>query len=341
MAKRRIGRTLLVAIFFIIVIFVVPPDFFSVAASTEPEYPAIAYTQELKPDSAIGGLPSFESFPPDSDMNGIEEISSEEEGLGGVQEPEEYSRIPLLMYTTYVVQKDDVPGGIANKYGLWVSTVMSVNTSGIPNARSMPIGAVLRIPNQDGVLYTVKQGDTLASIAERQGSTVESILVVNELFSDTVSIKPGMELFIPGIKMDQFALLERSGDLFQWPITSRRITSGYGLRYDPFGSGSRYLHTGLDIGAPYETPVHPAMAGRVSYVGYNNIYGNHVIITHHSEYKTLYAHLIRKAPVKVGDSVDVKSIIGNVGSTGNSTGPHLHLTVYKNGKTIDPRGILP
>jgi len=81
------------------------------------------------------------------------------------------------------------------------------------------------------------------------------------------------------------------------------------------------------------------MAGRVSSVGYDDILGNYVVISHHSGYRTLYGHMsvIR---TRTGAYVSVGERIGDVGSTGQSTGPHLHFTVYKNGVTVNPRSLM-
>jgi murein DD-endopeptidase MepM/ murein hydrolase activator NlpD len=81
------------------------------------------------------------------------------------------------------------------------------------------------------------------------------------------------------------------------------------------------------------------MAGRVSTVGYNDAFGNYAVISHHSGYRTLYAHL-SVVRVKAGAYVGTGQRIGDVGSTGVSTGPHLHFTVYKNGVTVNPRSLM-
>jgi murein DD-endopeptidase MepM/ murein hydrolase activator NlpD len=81
------------------------------------------------------------------------------------------------------------------------------------------------------------------------------------------------------------------------------------------------------------------MAGRVSSVGYDGVSGNYVVITHHSGYRTLYAHL-SVVRTKVGAYVRGGDLIGDVGSTGLSTGPHLHFTVYKNGVTVNSRALI-
>jgi murein DD-endopeptidase MepM/ murein hydrolase activator NlpD len=225
-------------------------------------------------------------------------------------------------------------GGLAVKFGLNQDTIISVN--GITNSRQLQINQVLRIPNQDGILYTVKNGDTLSSIASKNSVDIEAVKIANELFSDIVRLNA--KLFLPGAKLDQMDLREINGDLFQWPVRGR-ITSNYGYRPNPFGGGPREFHSGMDIAVAHGTPVKAAMSGRVSAAGYNNVYGNFVVITHHSNYKTMYGHM-SAIKVKVGANVVTGQQIGNVGSTGRSTGPHVHFTVYKNGVTTNPRVLI-
>jgi len=251
-----------------------------------------------------------------------------------VLEPESFSRAHILLYDNHLVQKGENVSELAISLGLNQGTIISVNK--ISNTRLLQIGKILKIPNQDGILYTVKNGDTLSSISEKYKVEQEDIKIANELFSE--KIKVGTDLFIPGAKLDWVSIQEINGDLFIWPV-SGAITSHYGYRIDPFTGSRRQFHTGMDIRGSMGTPVRAAMAGRVSRVGYDDILGNHVIISHHSGYRTLYGHLsvIR---TRTGAYVGTGERIGDVGSTGLSTGPHLHFTVYKNGVTVNPRPLM-
>ena len=253
----------------------------------------------------------------------------------GMLEPESFSKPRTLLYNNYAVQQGDMIGNLAENFGLNQDTLISIN--GIRNTRRIQIGQVLRVPNQDGIMYTVKRGDTLQTIAEKQGSDVEAIRFANELFSDTAV--SGSVLFIPGARLDWVERQEINGDLFIWP-TSGYITSSYGYRRWPFGGGNvRQFHSGIDIGAPTGAPVRAAMAGRVSSVGWDNVLGNYVVVSHHSGYRTMYGHM-STVRVKSGAYVGTGERIGDVGSTGLSTGPHLHFTVYKNGVTVNPRNLM-
>ncbi|MBF0541189.1 MAG: peptidoglycan DD-metalloendopeptidase family protein [Nitrospirae bacterium] len=116
-----------------------------------------------------------------------------------------------------------------------------------------------------------------------------------------------------------------------------KISSEYGMRIHPI-SGELKFHHGMDIAAKIGTPIHPVKAGEVIFSGEQHGYGNVVIIKHEDGYITKYAHC-EKNLVSKGDMVDVNTVIGKVGESGESTGPHLHFEVAHNGKSINPREI--
>jgi septal ring factor EnvC (AmiA/AmiB activator) len=120
---------------------------------------------------------------------------------------------------------------------------------------------------------------------------------------------------------------------FSWPA-SGPITSGFGWRIDPIFH-RRALHTGIDIGAPWGRPVEAAQAGTVLYVGWMTGYGKVVVLDHGGGVSTVYAHLSSYS-VEPGQSVARGQVIGHVGSTGWSTGPHLHFEVRQDGQPTDP-----
>lgn len=118
------------------------------------------------------------------------------------------------------------------------------------------------------------------------------------------------------------------------PLETAAITYPYGFRNDPF-TGDRSFHSGTDYAAPLGSPVYPAAEGRVEKVGYNDVYGNFVTIKHAINLYSVYGHL-DSASVFSGQYVNTDTVIGKVGSTGRSTGYHLHLEVIKNGYRVDP-----
>ncbi|MGE0399512.1 MAG: peptidoglycan DD-metalloendopeptidase family protein [Kofleriaceae bacterium] len=125
---------------------------------------------------------------------------------------------------------------------------------------------------------------------------------------------------------------------FALPVIGR-ATSGYGERIDPIHH-TKSLHPGFDLAAPTGTQVGAARGGEVVHAGPAGTYGNLVILRHEDGFETRYAHL-SEVHVKKGDQVQTGQDVGAVGSTGHSTGPHLHFEIRKEGKALDPRPHLP
>lgn len=241
-----------------------------------------------------------------------------------------------VSFQTYKVRQGDTISGIAKKFGLTnISTLISVNDIG--NVRQLAAGQKLRIPSIDGIVYTVKKGDSLSGITGKYKISLEQLLDVNELTSENLTA--GQQLFLPGAAMDANSLRNAMGELFRMPISAKfRWSSPYGYRIDPI-AGVKSFHTGTDMACPTGTPILAAMSGKVTTTGINRVYGNYVIIDHGNGYQTLYAHMSKIIASK-GQWVSQGTRIGLVGSTGYSTGPHLHFTVYKKGKLVDPMTVL-
>ena len=239
-------------------------------------------------------------------------------------------------YSTYTVQRGDTVSGLTVRFGLKnISTLIAANS--ISNVRELYSGQKLKVPSLDGLNYTVAPSDTLAGLSSRYNITVEDLLDVNDLATET--LQAGQVIFVPGAELDAAALRKSLGELFASPLRgSYRLTSGFGYQKDPFTGGKQH-HNGLDLAAPLGTPVRSTMSGRVVTTGWSNIYGNYIIINHGNGYQSLYGHL-SKIQVQKGQAVNQGSQIGLVGSTGYSTGPHLHFTVYRNGKLINPNTVL-
>lgn len=123
-----------------------------------------------------------------------------------------------------------------------------------------------------------------------------------------------------------------------WPVDSRNVSSGFGVRIDPFNYSPSF-HNGIDIAGRTNDPVFVTADGTVTATGYDKSEGNHIVVDHGNGLRTHYMHL-NEILVKKGDKVKKGEQIGKVGSTGRSTGPHLHYGVLKNGAVIDPRPYL-
>ena len=114
------------------------------------------------------------------------------------------------------------------------------------------------------------------------------------------------------------------------------VTSGFGMRFHPILNYSR-MHQGVDLRASYGTPIVAVSDGRVEFAGWHGGHGNAVELNHGGGMETLYGHMSRIA-VRAGESVRRGAVIGYVGSTGLSTGPHLHFEVHRNGVAVNPLG---
>jgi murein DD-endopeptidase MepM/ murein hydrolase activator NlpD len=238
-----------------------------------------------------------------------------------------------LSYFTYRVRKGDIPGTIAEKFGITTDSVLSLNH--INNARGLQIDQYLKIPTMSGILYTTGgSSETVAKIAEKYEVDASKVAAANHLALNA-ALPSGTTVFVTDAEMDWETRQEINGDLFRKPIKAAyRISSTFGWRSSPF-SGARSYHTGIDMACPTGTSVYAALAGKVTSTGYSPTYGNYVIVQHHSGYKTLYGHLSAILCMR-NQVVDQGTRIGRVGSTGLSTGPHLHFTVYKNGALVNP-----
>ena len=136
------------------------------------------------------------------------------------------------------------------------------------------------------------------------------------------------------------ALRERARVPSIWPVLAGELTDEFGGRRDPFGSGGSEFHEGQDIAAPTGTSVVAAGDGTINFAGTQNGYGQIVIIDHGDGLATRYAHL-SKIEVTIGQRLTRGQAIGQVGSTGRSTGPHLHYEVLINEHPVNPRAYLP
>lgn len=166
------------------------------------------------------------------------------------------------------------------------------------------------------------EGDSVQDILDRLSARVED---------RTQQLRLLEELML-NRKLDANAALDFT------PVLDGYISSGFGRRTDPI-TRRIAVHSGLDFAAPRGTPIHAVGAGVVTFSGRHGAYGNMVEISHVGGYKTRYAHA-HELQVKKGDLVKKGEQIATVGSTGRSTGPHLHLEVYRNGMAIDPARFL-
>jgi len=316
-ANKKTATVSAVSLFMILFLF----------GSTPVLHGAAAARGEAKAGSAGLGLPSAGGIPAAAENASL----GASDAAGGKSAEGRIDR--GLFFTAYHVARGDTLSGIADSFNVTLDTVVSFN--GIKSARTLQPGRILKIPSMSGILYTAKSGDSAASVAAANGVSPDRVIEANGLMSD--ALEAGRSLFLPDAKLASFTLREIAGDLFNWPARGW-ISSWYGWRSDPF-SGTRVFHNGLDIGVDTGTPVRAAMDGVVSEKGYNSSYGNYILLYHHAGWESLYGHL-QSISVSTGQRVAAGQRIAYSGNTGYSTGPHLHFSVFKNGRTVNPYNVL-
>ncbi len=240
--------------------------------------------------------------------------------------------IQPLEFTIYYIRRGDSLNKIASKFGINFDSVVSVNK--IRNARSLIVKRPILIPNQIGIYYRVRRSDTMTKIAKRYRRykvTEEKIQKINDL--DSRDLLTGETLFIPGGRLTRNQREKVMGLEYAIPV-SGRVVSGVGYRRDPF-HGRWNFHPGVDIAAPYGRKVFAGKSGRVKLACWYGGYGKCVIIQHRGGYETRYGHMSR-IYVRKGQWVRRNTLIGRVGSTGRSRGPHLHFEVRYKNKIINP-----
>ncbi|EKV56658.1 putative metalloendopeptidase-like membrane protein [Brachyspira hampsonii 30446] len=241
-----------------------------------------------------------------------------------------------MKYDEYIIEEGDNLTVISKKIGVNLDTLVSVNK--MSNANRLRPGQKIVIPNRNGLLYTMKKNETIEDVAERYDVSLSRILNLNKI-SDTSSIEEGDDIFLPGAKYTLDERIDKFGQMFSIPTTITRISSVFGYRVHPI-TGVRTKHMGVDIPGRLNTPVYAARKGKVIFAGYSGGYGNLVIVRHDKGYTTYYAHL-NSITTRSGATVGVGVMIGRMGSTGRSTGSHLHFEVRRNGVALNPADFIP
>lgn len=249
------------------------------------------------------------------------------------------SEKPRDQIISYHVQSGDTLSTIAQKFGVSVDSIKWANDI---KKDMLKIGQEVKIPPVTGMVHKVREGETVYSIAKKYKTDAQKI--VNFPFNDftdldTFALSVGQTLVVPDgvmpaaapINSRQFAAAPLSAGgsgQFSWPAVG--MLSQYPVWY----------HMAFDIANPSQPPITAAADGAVTSVQYLTYgYGRHIIIDNGGGLSTLYAHL-SEIYVKAGDSISRGQVIGKMGSTGRSTGTHLHFEVRKNGALVNPTSFL-
>jgi LysM repeat protein len=257
-------------------------------------------------------------------------------GIGGPSEAIE-RRWELMRpaIITYTIQPGDNDYAIARRFGLDVDTLRFSNEWMRHNPDLIHPGKEVVILPLPGAYHTVKAGDTLQSIAQRYGVAAADILQfpLNQV-NPAGLLSPGQKLVIPYGRLDYADRIlppaAASGYALAWPLRGT-LTQGY-----------RAGHLAIDVASYYGAKVYASRGGRVTYARFSPVgwLGFRVIIVHDNGLKTSYSHL-SGIFVEEGETVARGQVIGQLGSTGNSTGPHVHFEVWQGQSKVNPLSLMP
>lgn len=232
----------------------------------------------------------------------------------------------------YVARSGDNMSTVARRFGLSLDTIASMNRAHGSGVHIVRLGEQISIPNQDGLFLQVDSRDHLERVAADHALSGSDVLAANPGI-DGASVSG--RLFFPGAQHSGWERSLMMGLAFRRPLNGGWISSGFGPRSDPF-TGLRRMHRGVDIAAPTGTPVYATADALVERVATHRVLGNYVILDHFGRsHQTLYAHL-STVHVRAGQRVRAGVLIGRVGSTGLSTGSHLHLELWHRRQPINP-----
>ncbi len=252
-------------------------------------------------------------------------------GTGGSSEASDFGGDQT---SVYVVRKNDSLSRIAEMFGVSTNTILWSNN--MKKGDKLVEGDVLLILPVSGLTHSVKKGDTLKNIAAYYKTDINDILQVNDIAIDT-QLNVGDKLIIPDAERAEESdkpikdpKATEAKDKKYYEVHPTKTLSGYYINPVPSARKSQGLHDGnaVDLAAPIGTAIRAAASGTVIFSkdGYNGGFGNLIIVSHPNGTQTLYAHQSKRS-ASMGEHVSQGEVIGYVGSTGRSTGPHLHFAV--------------
>lgn len=240
---------------------------------------------------------------------------------------------PPLTLFSYTASEGDTVFSIAARFNLPYETIVLLN--GIRSPEKIRRGMELLVPNQPGLFIpNVARNDLERLICSWRTD-------VDDSGRNIVVTAGGMKRAFSFLEGERFHPIERSfflNVLFRFPLSAGVISSGYGTRENPF-THEKHFHHGVDIAAPSGSEVYAATSGEVIGRGVDPTLGNYIVLLHRGNFTTIYGHL-QETFVFAGHKVQSGAIIGTVGSTGLSTGPHLHFEIRNSGESWDPSEML-
>ena len=277
--------------------------------------------------SSYSGVPNLTDFTPSSAV--ATSLDFEEYGI-----QTQVSQKPRDQVILYTVEKGDTLGSVAEKFGVSIHTIRWLNNL---KGDDLSVSDTLKIPPVTGIVHKVTEGETVQSIAKKYKT--DSQKIVNFPFNDfadldTFALSVGQTLIVPdGVQPQARAIAFVPPSFVSAPMGTGRLvwpTNGFISQY-PI-----WYHMAFDIANPAAPGIMAADSGIVVLAEYSRYgYGNHVIVDHGGGLSTLYGHLT-ESYVKVGDRVSRGQVIAKMGSTGRSTGTHLHFETRVNSVPVNP-----
>jgi murein DD-endopeptidase MepM/ murein hydrolase activator NlpD len=240
---------------------------------------------------------------------------------------------PDLVLYSYTVKAGPSLKGASDLYSLAARLNLPYEAlatlNGLDRIREFLPGERVLVPSAPGLFA-----------AEKPGSDLDFLLSYRGLPEGQSFAAGSRRLFYyPGARFNPEERALFLGLLFRFPLPAGRLTSGFGMRESPI-SGKMASHAGIDLAAPMGTEVYAAREGRVLESGVDPTLGQYIVIEHEGGWSSVYGHLSARR-ARLNERVESGMMIGNVGSTGLSTGPHLHFEVRNRGEPRDPEPLIP
>ncbi|MGP1576070.1 MAG: LysM peptidoglycan-binding domain-containing M23 family metallopeptidase [Treponema sp.] len=241
-----------------------------------------------------------------------------------------FSSLPIHFYR-YSVKKEDTVIKIAARCSIPYDAIITLNS--IESIATPLTGRMIMLPTLPALYLPEKASSDIEKLTEA---------LCKKMTQESFSIKVpqadtgGKKVYrcIPNALLDStvrnFFLMSR----YRFPLKTAVVTSPFGVRKSPF-TGKKSYHAGIDLAAPSGSPIYACTSGQIIKIAYSNVYGNYIILRHDDGRESLYGHL-SAVKSRLYQKVKSGTIIGNVGSTGMSTGPHLHFEIREQGKAKNP-----
>ncbi|MDD3902915.1 MAG: M23 family metallopeptidase [Sphaerochaeta sp.] len=345
--QRRPSRgliwTIALGIAICVVVIVVWYQFFPNEKAASSLGPSVVITEKPKQVEVINDAPQVQIPSPlndpvqkavDLSAADIPVLDNQARSLSDVPKPV-YGTSKTVQYADHLVQEGEDLTSIADSYSLKTQTLISVNQ--IRNIQAVKAGISLRIPDRDGQLYTVREGDMLSTIARKYSPSLgwKTLQEINGLKNETIMV--GQQLFIPDTSTSsQIQMADVAPIQFQKP-TNGSIIALFGQPYKNPSSGNTESLTGILIVGQPGSAVVASAAGNVVDAGYEvKGRGRFVVISHEGGYRTSYHHL-ENVEVKIGMTLAKGETLGSIGTSGSSYDkPTLYFSIEQSGIPLDP-----